>query len=50
MADAIRIFERSDFIRRMLGVEYRSLIAHLKRAELAAFEAEVTPLERMTYL
>ncbi len=50
MADAIRIFERSDFVRRMLGVEYRSLIGHLKRAELAAFEAEVTPLERVTYL
>ncbi len=50
MDDAIRLFERSDFIRRALGVEYRSLYAHLKKAEVAAFEAEITPLERATYL
>lgn len=50
MADAITLFERSDFIRRTLGVEYRSLLAHLKRAEVQAFEREITPLERTTYL
>lgn len=50
MNDAILLFERSDFIRRMVGVEYRSLFAHLKRAEVAAFEREITPLERNTYL
>ena len=50
MDDAIRLFERSEFIRRSLGVEYRSLFAHLKKAEVAAFRDEVTPLERATYL
>ncbi|KPL51854.1 glutamine synthetase family protein [Prosthecomicrobium hirschii] len=50
MAEAITLFERSDFVRRMLGVEYRSLIAHLKRAEAEAFAREITPLERLTYL
>lgn len=50
MDDAITLFERSDFIRRTFGVEYRSLFAHLKRAEVDAFMREITPLERMTYL
>ncbi|NLH80818.1 MAG: glutamine synthetase, partial [Phyllobacteriaceae bacterium] len=50
MDDAVRSFERSDFIRRALGVEYRSLFAHLKKAEVAAFRDEITPLERATYL
>lgn len=50
MDDAVRLFERSDFIRRALGVEYRSLFAHLKKAEVAAFRDEITPLERATYL
>lgn len=50
MGDAITLFERSDFIRRAFGVEYRKLFGHLKRAELSAFEREITPLERMTYL
>jgi glutamine synthetase len=50
MGTAIQMFERSDFVRRAFGVEYRSLLAHLKRAELREFEREITPLERMTYL
>ncbi len=50
MDDAVRLFERSEFVRRAMGVEYRSLFAHLKRAEVAAFEREITALERMTYL
>ncbi len=50
MGEAIALFERSDFIRRAFGVEYRKLFAHLKRAELRAFDREITPLERMTYL
>lgn len=50
MGEAIRLFERSDFARRAFGLEYRSLFAHLKRAELREFEREITPLERMTYL
>jgi glutamine synthetase len=50
MADAIRLFERSDFVRRSFGVEYRTLYAAVKSAELAAFLDEITPLERSTYL
>ena len=50
MEEAIRQFERSEFIRKMMGVEYRALFAHLKRAEVKAFSREITPLERMTYL
>lgn len=50
MAEAIRLFERSDFVRRMFGVEYRTLFAAVKSAEMAAFEDEITPLERSTYL
>nr|WP_210272630.1 glutamine synthetase family protein [Chthonobacter rhizosphaerae] len=50
MDEAIRLFERSDFVRRAFGVEYRKLFAALKRAELKAFAEEITPLERSTYL
>lgn len=50
MESAITLFERSDFVRRTIGLEYRSLLAHLKRAEVAAFKSEITPLERLTYL
>ena len=31
--EAIRLFERSDFVRRSFGVEYRSLCAAVKKAE-----------------
>jgi glutamine synthetase len=50
MADAIRAFERSDFVRRAFGAEYRGIYAALKKAELAAFQDEISPLERSTYL
>lgn len=50
MAEAIRLFERSDFVRRTFGAEYRSLFAAVKKAEMAAFLEEITPLERSTYL
>lgn len=50
MDDAIDDFERSDFIRRLLGTELRRIFAAIKREELAAFDNEITPLERSTYL
>ncbi|ODN69617.1 Gamma-glutamylputrescine synthetase PuuA [Methylobrevis pamukkalensis] len=50
MDEAIRLFERSDFVRRSFGVEYRKLFAAVKKAEMAAFRAEISPLERSTYL
>jgi len=50
MDDAIADFERSDFIRRLLGTDLRRIFAEVKREELAAFDNEITPLERSTYL
>ncbi len=49
MAEAIGLFERSDFVRRAFGTEFRKLFAAVKGAERAAFEAEISPLERSTY-
>lgn len=50
MDDAIEDFQRSDFIRRYFGADLRRIFAEIKRAELAAFDNEITPLERSTYL
>lgn len=50
MDDAIADFERSDFIRELLGAELRGIVAAVKKVELAAFLNEITPLERSTYL
>lgn len=50
MDDAIADFEHSDFIRRLVGTEFRRIFAEIKREELAAFDNEITPLERSTYL
>ncbi|MAZ82083.1 MAG: glutamine synthetase [Hoeflea sp.] len=50
MDDAIEDFERSDFIRRYFGAELRRIFGEIKRAELVAFDNEITPLERSTYL
>lgn len=50
MDDAIADFERSEFIRRLLGPELRHIFAEVKKVELAAFDNEITPLERSTYL
>ena len=50
MDDAIEDFERSDFIRRMFGPELCKIFAEIKREELKAFDNEITPLERSTYL
>ena len=50
MDDAIEDFERSDFIRRLVGADFRHIFAEIKREELKAFDNEITPLERSTYL
>ena len=50
MDDAIEDFERSDFILRLFGAELRGIFAEIKREELKAFDNEITPLERSTYL
>jgi glutamine synthetase len=50
MDDAIADFERSDFIRRLIGPDLRKIFAEIKKVELSAFDNEITPLERQTYL
>ncbi len=50
MPDAIRAFARSAFTARAFGTEFRDMYAKIKEAEAAAFLAEITPLERSTYL
>ncbi|WP_018700028.1 glutamine synthetase family protein [Amorphus coralli] len=50
MEEAVGLFRKSDFIRRTFGVEYRSMFAAIKDAEIAAFRSEISPLERSTYL
>lgn len=50
MADAIRAFAGSAFTARAFGKEFRDMYAAIKEAEAAAFMAEITPLERSTYL
>ena len=47
---AIAAFEHSPFVADMLGEELRRIFVAVKRAELEAFDNEVTPLERVTYL
>ncbi len=50
MAEAIRLFEKSEFARKSFGPEFRRVFAALKRSEMDAFMAEISPLERSTYL
>ncbi|HSM42435.1 MAG TPA: glutamine synthetase family protein [Afifellaceae bacterium] len=50
MYDAIELFEESDFIARHFGERYRHLYAETKKAECETFLAEITALERETYL
>jgi len=50
MDDAIDDFERSEFIRKLLGVELRKIYTEIKKVEMQAFLNEITPLERSTYL
>jgi glutamine synthetase len=50
MADALRAFEKSEFVRRSFGPEFRRVFAALKRSEMETFMDEISPLERTTYL
>lgn len=50
MDDAIADFETSDFIAWLIGKKLRKIYAEVKKVELAAFDNEITPLERSTYL
>lgn len=50
MDDAIADFENSEFIGKLIGSKLRKIYAEVKKVELAAFDNEITPLERSTYL
>ncbi|MCC2110999.1 MAG: glutamine synthetase [Hyphomicrobiales bacterium] len=50
MKDALHTFEHADFIRHAFGADFRKIFTDIKRAEMRAFESEITPLERATYL
>ena len=49
MADALTLFEASEFAARALGKTMHSNLAHLKRAEIRGFADDMSPLERATY-
>ncbi|MEM5500073.1 glutamine synthetase family protein [Ahrensia kielensis] len=50
MDEALILMQRGDFADRALGPELSRIYKHLKRAEILAFWAEITPLEQSTYL
>jgi glutamine synthetase len=50
MDDALLLMEKSAFADRALGPLLAKVYRDLKRAEIIAFWAEITPLERTTYL
>ena len=50
MKAAIKLMDDGDFCKRALGPELTKIYGDIKRAETEAFEQEITPLERTTYL
>jgi len=50
MDDAIIDFQKSPFIRDLIGKDLQKIYSEVKKVELAAFLNEITPLERATYL
>jgi len=50
MDDALQLMAKSAFADRALGPFLAKVYRDLKRAEIVAFWAEITPLERTTYL
>ena len=44
------MFERSSFVKDYLGADFQELYATTRRAELQAFDNQVTPLEYDWYL
>ncbi len=50
MDDAILDFEKSEFIRQLIGKDLQKIFTEIKKVEHAAFLNEITPLERATYL
>ncbi len=50
MDEALLLMQKGQFADRALGPELSKIYKHLKRAEILAFWAEITPLEQSTYL
>ena len=50
MDEALQLMQKGQFADRALGAELSKIYKHLKRAEILAFWAEITPLEQSTYL
>jgi glutamine synthetase len=50
MDEALQLAQNGKFCDRALGPELAKIYKDLKRAEILAFWAEITPLERTTYL
>jgi len=50
MDEALQLMARSTFVERALGPLMAKVYQDLKRAEILAFWAEITQLERTTYL
>lgn len=50
MDEALQLMQTGKFCERALGPELAKIFKDLKRAEILAFWAEITPLERSTYL
>jgi glutamine synthetase len=50
MDEALQLTQAGEFCDRALGPELSKIYKDLKRAEILAFWAEITPLERTTYL
>jgi len=48
--ESVLLFERSHFVEEYLGADFRQLYATTRRAELQAFDNQVTPLEYDWYL
>ncbi len=50
MDEALLLMQKGQFADRALGPELSKIYKHLKRTEILAFWAEITPLEQSTYL
>lgn len=50
MDEALILMQKGQFAERALGAELATIYKHLKRTEILAFWAEITPLEQTTYL
>ena len=50
MPDAVRLFSKSDFIRKAMGAEFQRIFTLTKEQEIAEFRRRITTLEYQSYL